>query len=232
MPSRPARRRRAPRGSLNRDSVVRAALELARGPDAPPLTIQRVAEALNTRPMSLYTHIQSRDDLLNAVTELALAEWVVDVPDDADWATRIRCWCHSLRDQLLRHPSLIWDITRGRRFQPIMIEKVVIVSQALREAGAVGDDHAQLLRWVPQNALGAIVLELTRPTDLQTGDDEATAVHASLGAVPAAVRDEFRDILGHVSTKGTDDLFAFSVDRIIDGVRAVVDRSPSRKETP
>ena len=69
-------RKRTPRGSLSRERVVRTALELMSGTDAPQITMQRVAEALDTRAMSLYSHVENRDDLVNAAADLALREWL------------------------------------------------------------------------------------------------------------------------------------------------------------
>ncbi len=214
-------RRRASRGSLSREALVRAALDLTRGRDAPPLTIQRVADAMKTRPMSLYTHIANRDDLVSAVTDLALREWNLELPVDAPWEEQVRRWCASLRDQIREYPSLVWDIARGGKFQPAMLEKVAILGRSLRAAGFEGRELALLLRWIPQTALGAVVLELARPDELQSGDDEAAAIHASLGAVSAEARRDLAPVLPHLSETGLDDLFAYSIDRLIDGISAV-----------
>ena len=205
--------------------MVRTALELARGEDAPPITLHRVASALNTRPMSLYTHIESREDLANAVADMAIREWRVDFVAGSGWEERVRVWCRSLRGHVRRYPSLVWDIARGGKFQPAMIEKVAALSRTLRAAGLEGGDLADVLRWVPQTALGAVVLELSRPRELQSGGDEASAVYASIGAASPGDRRELSDVLPHLSDKGLDDLFEYSLDRLVDGIRAVVGES-------
>lgn len=230
MPSRrsPARaRKRAPRGSLSRDALVRTALDLMRGAHARPLTIQRVADAMNTRPMSLYSHIENREDLASAVADLALREWTVDLPQDADWQREVRTWCRSLCDHLHRYPTLVWDIARGGKFQPAMLEKVAILSRSLRRAGVEGSALSDLLRWIPQSALGAVVLELSRPGDLQSGGDEVAAIYASMGALSPEDRSELSDVLLHYSNEGLDDLFEYSIDRILDGIRAVASQEPA-----
>jgi len=216
-----AARSRAPRGSLTREHVVRAALDLMSGENAPPLTMQRVADALETRAMSLYSHIDNRDDLVRAAADLALREWSVDIPPRAGWERQVRLWCHSLRDCVRRYPSLIFEIARSGRFHPALLEKTAILSRSLRAVGIVERDLAALLRWIPQTVLGAILLELARPADLQSGDDEASAIYASIGALSSEDRSEFTDVLSHFSAHGLDDLFEYSIDRLIDGIRAV-----------
>jgi AcrR family transcriptional regulator len=233
MASRRSRtRKRAPRGSLSREALVRTALDLMRGQDAPPLTIQRVADAMNTRPMSLYSHIENREDLANAVADLALEEWTFDVEPDAVWEDQIRGWCRSLRSHVRRCPALVWDIARRGKFQPSILEKVAILSRSLRAAGLEGAALADLLRWIPQTALGAVVLELSRPGDLQSGGDEASAVYASINALSSEDRAELADVLLHYSRAGLDDLFEYSIDRIIDGVRIVAENAQTAQATP
>src|SRR3954468_21510820 len=70
MPPRatPARRRpRAPRGTLNRDVIVKAAITVIDTDGLPALTTARLADELGVRPMSLYAHFQDKDAILKAV---------------------------------------------------------------------------------------------------------------------------------------------------------------------
>jgi AcrR family transcriptional regulator len=70
MPPRatPARRRpRAPRGTLNRDVIVKAAITVIDTDGLSALTTARLADELGVRPMSLYAHFQDKDAILKAV---------------------------------------------------------------------------------------------------------------------------------------------------------------------
>ncbi len=214
-------RARAPRGTLAREQVVRAALDLMSGADSPSLTMKRVADALNTRPMSLYSHVENREDLVHAAADLALREWVVEIPRRAGWERQIRVWCESLRNCIRLYPALVWEIARSGKFHPALLEKTALLSRSLRRTGIDDRARADLLRWIPQTVLGAIVLELSRPTDLQSGGDEASAIYASIGSLTPEDRAEFASVLPHFSDKSLDDLFEFSIDRLIDGIRAI-----------
>lgn len=192
------------------------------------VTMERVARALGTRPMSLYTHVKSRDDLIDCAADLALREWTVPMPRRAprrapqrdDWERQIRSWCTSFRAHIRRHPALVWELTRGGGFRPALLEKVAILARSLRAAGLSGRALADVLRWIPQTVIGAIVLELARPADLRSIADEASAIYVSLGALDARDRAELADLLPFFSERSLDDLFEFTVDRLIDGIRS------------
>jgi hypothetical protein len=70
--------------------------------------------------------------------------------------------------------------------------------------------------------LGAITLELTRPDHLRSVADETAAILGSLAGLDDGARAEFLAVLPHYAEPELDDLFDYSVDRLIDGVRTRV----------
>jgi hypothetical protein len=74
---------------------------------------------------------------------------------------------------------------------------------------------------VPQAVLGAVVLELARPEGLETPDHEAAAIYGSLAELDPDDRAQYDDVLPHFVSPDLTDLFEYSVDRLVDGVRAV-----------
>ncbi|WP_405550251.1 TetR/AcrR family transcriptional regulator C-terminal domain-containing protein [Streptomyces globisporus] len=73
-----APRKRAPRGSLDRARVVAAATTIMDSDGIEAITMRRIADELHVRPMSLYTHFRSKDEVLAAVYDNAIA--AVQVP--------------------------------------------------------------------------------------------------------------------------------------------------------
>lgn len=218
---------RTPRGSLSRDRIVDVALDLVRGDTADSLTMQRLAAALDTSPMSLYSHVDGRDDLMDAIAGRAFGDWTVDVESDAPWEELVGTWCRSLRDQVRQYPSLVTEVARQGKFHPALLANVAELSRGLRRAGVDGRDLAGLLRWIPQTALGAVVLELSRPRDLRSAGDESAAVYASIGALDPDDRDELADLLIHLTGDETgDELFEYTIERLVDGIRAVAGPDP------
>jgi AcrR family transcriptional regulator len=64
---RPARRRATPRGTLNPEVIVKAAIKVIDDDGLTALTTVRLAKELDVRPMALYTHFRDKDAILRAV---------------------------------------------------------------------------------------------------------------------------------------------------------------------
>lgn len=96
----PARRR-----TLDRDQVVRAAVDLVDEHGLAALTMRALGEQLGVQAMSLYNHVTNKDDLLDAMVDLVYGE--VDLPGGPDWRAAIRRRCRSMRDVLVGHPWAI-----------------------------------------------------------------------------------------------------------------------------
>ena len=212
-------RARVSRGTLSQQQIVAATLALVRADPETSITMERVAGALGTRPMSLYTHVRNRDELVALAAAQALSEWDASVPRGARWDTQLRMWCRSLRDHVLAYRPLLLEMTGQGTFQPALLEEVAVLARVLRRAGLEGAGLAAALRWVPQTVLGAIVLDQRRPPGLDGARAEAAAIHGSLAALDDADRAQYDDLLPFFTSPDLADLFEYSIDRLVDGVR-------------
>lgn len=106
-PDAPGRGARGPRSRVTTGEVVAraAALADARGLDA--VTIRAVAEALRISPMSVYTHVDSRDDLIVLMADEAHARMTLPAFGRARWRTRVRRVAEANLDHLRTHPWLL-----------------------------------------------------------------------------------------------------------------------------
>lgn len=218
-PETPTGRRRVARGTLTREDILAITLDLIEADPSLPITMERVATALGTRPMSLYTHVRSRDDLIDGAVDRSLRAWSLDLTDDITWECQLASWCHSLRDHARRYSPLIREMARNGSFQPALLEKVAVLARILRRAGLEGVPLAEALRWIPQTVWGAITLELSRPADLQSVEDETAAIFGSIAQLDTEERAELLSVLPFYAEPEMADLFDYSVDRLIDGVR-------------
>ena len=103
MSTRPDRTRAA-RGTLTRELIVDSAVELIDGEGIEAISMPKLAKHLGVGVMSLYTHVDSKDDLLDAVAQQVLAS--LPAPSGEDWQTRLACHFRDLRTALVRHPGL------------------------------------------------------------------------------------------------------------------------------
>jgi AcrR family transcriptional regulator len=94
---------REPRSPLNRERVLRAALHLADEAGADALTMRELGRRLGVEAMSLYNHVDNKDDLLDGMLDLVVSE--VDLPSgDVDWREAMRRRAVSAREVFARHP--------------------------------------------------------------------------------------------------------------------------------
>lgn len=99
-------RRRRPRGSLTREQVVEAALELADAEGLEALTMPRLARRLDCGVMTLYGYVDSKEDLLDAIAQRGLADLRLPRPLPAGAEPILLEWGRALRLNLIKHPSM------------------------------------------------------------------------------------------------------------------------------
>ncbi|MGH3165231.1 MAG: TetR/AcrR family transcriptional regulator [Trebonia sp.] len=98
-PPRPAR-------GLSRTDIVTAAIAVADGEGADAVSMRRVARELGVGAMSLYWHVESKEELHQLMVERVQAEASAPEPT-GDWRADLRTYAFTARDALLRHPWAI-----------------------------------------------------------------------------------------------------------------------------
>lgn len=98
-----ANKGKASKQRLSADRVLDGAVLLADQIGVDGLTIRKLADALDTKPMSIYHHMASKDAILDGMVDRVFAE-IDRPPIDLDWKPAIRHRCLSARDVLGRHP--------------------------------------------------------------------------------------------------------------------------------
>jgi AcrR family transcriptional regulator len=108
MPDRARDRGREPR--LSRDLIVRAAVEYVDERGLPSLTMRSLGQRLGVEAMSIYHHVNGREDLLDAMVEQLVAEVRVDPtttlgPTDG-WQAYLQLLARSVHDLATAHPMV------------------------------------------------------------------------------------------------------------------------------
>ena len=81
---------------------MRAAIALADDGGIEALSMRKLAKDLGVEAMSLYNHVNNKDDLVDAMVDLVVRE--IELPSDPDWEHAIRQCAISAYDTFLRHP--------------------------------------------------------------------------------------------------------------------------------
>ena len=93
---------------LSRDAIVAAAIEIADADGLEAVSIRRLATKLDARPMSLYSHIGRKGDLIDLMVDEVLAGAIIPggVPTD-DWREALRQIAQRTRESTRAHPWII-----------------------------------------------------------------------------------------------------------------------------
>jgi AcrR family transcriptional regulator len=95
------------RGSRERttpEAIVAAAVAIIDNEGLEALTVRRLATELGVAPMTVYSYVRGKEEILDLVVDRVAAD--IAIPSvDADWRARARELGHSLRTALLAHPD-------------------------------------------------------------------------------------------------------------------------------
>jgi AcrR family transcriptional regulator len=125
---------REPRLPLNRDRILRAALELADEGGIESLTMRKLGQALGFEAMSLYNYVANKDDLIDGILDLVLDESAPPAPD-GDWDAAIRSSAISVHKSLTRHPWACSLLMSPGHIRPARLQYMDSLLGRLREAG-------------------------------------------------------------------------------------------------
>lgn len=91
------------RPRLTPERVLEGAVALADEIGIADLTIRRLAEALDVKPMTIYHHIPNKEAIIDGMVDLVFGEIELP-PTDMEWRDAMRVRSRSMRTALARHP--------------------------------------------------------------------------------------------------------------------------------
>lgn len=112
-PDAPGRGARGPKSRLSTGDVVARAMALGDSGGLDAVTIRATAESLSMSPMSVYTHVNSRDDLLVLMVDAAHASAALPPFGRTSWRARVRRVADANLALLRAHPWLL-DVNDDR----------------------------------------------------------------------------------------------------------------------
>jgi AcrR family transcriptional regulator len=144
----------SPDGGLTRAAIVRAAIELADAEGLDAVSIRRVAASLGARPMSLYTHIASKEDLVALMLNETVAGVLLPEPLPEDWREALRAIAHRSYRAFLAHPWALDALGRARQLGPNLVRHGEQSEAAVAPLGLARDDVWHVLRLVDAYTIG------------------------------------------------------------------------------
>jgi TetR/AcrR family transcriptional regulator, tetracycline repressor protein len=125
---------RAPWGTITRDQVVTTATDMVKAGGFQAMTIRSLAAELGVAPMSLYSHVRDKDDILDEVVDRLLAgAWRPSVSED-DWEEWIMQAADKLRRFLVAQPAALYVYLRHPVVSPAAVARMDAMMAVLRKA--------------------------------------------------------------------------------------------------
>jgi AcrR family transcriptional regulator len=121
------------RKPLSRERILEAALDLVDAHGIEALSMRKLGQALGYEAMSLYNHVSNKDDLLDGILDLVLAE--MPPPDPEGGLAAIRSSSLAAHEALKRHKWAAGLLMVPGHVRPARIEFMDGLLRALRNAG-------------------------------------------------------------------------------------------------
>lgn len=203
---------------LSRERVLRAALELADASGVEAMTMRRLGDELGFEAMSLYRHVASKQDLLDGMLDLVLAEW--QPPDGAgDWREAIRTSALSVHDALRRHRWAAGLLMTGAHMRPARLRYMDALLGRLRAAGFDDGTTYHVYHLLDGYIFGFSLWEIAY-TSVPVDSEEASRIMQSIEWDDYPHLAEHRD--QHMEEGPHREVSSFEVglDLMLDGLRA------------
>ena len=217
--SEPASTRREP---LNRERVLRAAVDLADREGIDALSMRRLGQELGVEAMSLYNHVGGKDDLLDGMVDVIIGE-IEPAPESGPWQQAARDRILSARRTMRRHPWASAVIVSRTQASQVIMRYMDTMAGILRRGGFSVDllHHAF-------HALGSRVLGFSQElyddsSDLAAGDEMQAVMLAQMAKEYPHITEIVQQVMHDDATvvgTGCDDQweFEFALDLILDGL--------------
>ncbi len=217
------KRQRRERGSINPDDIIKGAFELAEQVGIDNLSMPLLGKHLGVGVTSIYWYFRKKDDLLNAMTDRALREYVFATPyvEAKDWRDSLRNHARTMRKAFMGNPILCDLILirsalspRAAQLGVLEVEKAVA---GLVEAGLSPQDAFDTYSAVSVHVRGSVVLQRLHEKTAAADEGSLALDDAMVPVDPATT-----PLLAQVSTDGhriaapDDSNFEFTLECILD----------------
>ncbi len=212
------------RAPLTREAVLRAAVALADERGLGALTMRELGQCLGVEAMSLYNHVANKDDVLDGMVDLVVAEIELPVAA-AGWREAMRERALSARAVFARHPWVAALIDSRESSGPARLRYLEWVLGTLQRAGFPIATALRVFSLLDSYIYGFGRQQLNMGAGGEA-DPEAMA-EAFMEALPADEYPHLRETVLFAMGSGYDDAadFAFGLDLILDGLQALLERT-------
>jgi AcrR family transcriptional regulator len=231
------KRQRRERGSINPDDIIKGAFALAEEVGIDNLSMPLLGKHLGVGVTSIYWYFRKKDDLLNAMTDRALREYVFATPyvEAKDWRESLRNHARNMRTTFTGNPILCDLILirsaispRAAQLGVMEVEKAIA---GLAEAGLSPQEAFDIYSAVSVHVRGSAVLQRLHEKTAAAEEGSLALDDAIVPADPAST-----PLLAQVSTEAhritapDDANFEYTLDCILDRAQRLIEAGAKPKK--
>ncbi|GKQ39717.1 TetR/AcrR family transcriptional regulator [Streptomyces sp. A012304] len=215
---------RGPRPKFDLDLIARAGIEIADAEGLAEVSMQRVAAQLGVTKMALYRYVPGKAELVALMVDAAIGPYPEAKARRGGWREQLEEWARQLLTVFRQHPWAL-DATIGPRIpgpgELSWLEHAISALDGTGLSGAERMDAAVLLvghvRGITQQARAAG----------PAGNPEAQ-LGTILGALMQTHGERFpaltEALASTAQSDGQDQAWEFGLQRILDGLAALIDK--------
>lgn len=228
--------KRGPRPKVELGALVRAAIDIADAEGLAGVSTRRVAEKVGISPMSFYTYIPGKAELLDLMIDTVSAIEIGEIPefDPKQWRQNLMIMAVGLRQFYLLHPWVL-DLAAHR---PVLGPGTMASYEfALRAVDGLGLTPVEMD--LVTTTIGAYAMGAARPQAQARKLREATGLSddqwwytiepylSTRDFSPYPVAQRIGPIVGELYGLGDPDMaFKFGIERLLDGFAVLIERKP------
>jgi AcrR family transcriptional regulator len=245
------RGKRGPRPGLSASAIVEAAIRVADAEGLEAVSMARVAHQLGFTTMSLYRHVASKDELLQLMWNGSAVGAESLVLEGEDWRAKLRMWSEVQWGMLERHPWITQMPMAAPPMAPNSLHFVERGLAALDETSLTDAERIRVIGLISSYTLSEARMAHDAARAVKAAHEAGQAAAgpaAGPGPGPTAgaaaapmptyesllrelIDEETYPRLYRLAWSGAVELrdeyaeFLWGLDRVLDGVQALIDRA-------
>lgn len=202
---------------LSRERVLRAAVRLADEGGIQALSMRKVAQELGVEAMSLYNHVENKDDIFDGMIDHVFES--IPLPAaESDWRATIRDTALIALDRFITHPWVVNLLMQRGNYGRSSLRFMDRMLGLLRSAGFSDEDTHHAWQMLASHTMGYAFQQVSGGYDEKEWD--------SVVPSPAQLAERFPHVAAlapYLAECEPGAEFAFGLEIIISGLQARLD---------
>lgn len=198
------------RRPLTPEAILGAAIRIADAEGLGAVSVRRVAAELHARPMSLYRHFASKDELLAAMTNVGVGKMLVQQPLPEDWRAAVATSARQMYLAFITHSWLFLIFAQRPAPGPNTIK---LAKQMARAVSSLQLTESEV--WLVQGIVNDYVFGFSFRT---VGGASGDAMEAAISSTDIVEFPELASLPDDMRTRTSMERLEVGLQTVFDGV--------------